>query len=83
MKKRAISGLVISLILITLTNTSNAVAKVFKNCSELNRVYPGGVARTGAINLGGKTKLIPKYDDALYNANQKSDRDQDGIACEK
>jgi hypothetical protein len=63
--------------------SSQAAAKIFKNCTELNKVYPGGVARPGAINVGGATKKEPKYDKALYNANKKSDRDKDGIACEK
>jgi hypothetical protein len=62
---------------------SNATTKVFKNCTELNKVYPGGVALPGAINSGGTTKKEPKYNKALYNANKKSDRDKDGIACEK
>jgi len=62
---------------------SQAAAKVFKNCTELNKVYPGGVALPGAVNAGGYTKKEPKYDKALYNANKKSDRDKDGIACEK
>ena len=62
---------------------AKAAAKVFKNCTELNKVYPGGVALPGAINSGGMTKKKPKYDKALYNANKKSDRDKDGIACEK
>jgi len=62
---------------------SQAAAKVFKNCTELNKVYPGGVALPGAVNSGGSTKKEPKYDKALYNANKKSDRDKDGIACEK
>jgi hypothetical protein len=63
--------------------SSQAAVKVFKNCTELNKVYPGGVAMPGAINSGGKTKKTPKYNKALYLANQKSDRDKDGIACEK
>ena len=63
--------------------SSHAAAKVVKNCTELNKVYPGGVALPGAINAGGATKKEPKYDKALYNANKKSDRDKDGIACEK
>jgi len=63
--------------------SSQAAAKVFKNCTELNKVYPGGVALPGAINSGGVTKKEPKYDKALYGANKKSDRDKDGIACEK
>ena len=63
--------------------TSQAAVKVFKNCTELNKVYPGGVALPGAVNSGGVTKKEPKYDKALFNANKKSDRDKDGIACEK
>ena len=62
---------------------SQAAAKVFKNCTELNKVYPGGVALPGAFNAGGETKLTPKFDKKLYEANKKSDRDKDGIACEK
>ena len=62
---------------------SNAATKKFKNCTELNKVYPGGVALPGAVNAGGATKKEPKYDKALYTANKKSDRDGDGIACEK
>ena len=65
------------------SSQAQAAAKVFKNCTELNKVYPGGVALPGAINSGGETKLIPKYNKALYLANKKSDRDKDGIACEK
>jgi hypothetical protein len=62
---------------------SHGAAKVFKNCTELNKVYPGGVALPGAVNSGGTTKKEPKYNKALYVANKKSDRDKDGIACEK
>jgi hypothetical protein len=68
---------------IAATPSSHAAAKVFKNCTELNKVYPGGVAMPGAINSGGVTKKTPKYNKALYLANKKSDRDKDGIACEK
>lgn len=82
MKLKIITVLVLALTLTSLPN-SWAAAKVFKNCTELNKVYPGGVALPGAVNSGGKTKKDPKYDKALYNANKKSDRDTDGIACEK
>ena len=80
--KRILIGLalVISLIFPT-TSSVNAAAKKFKNCTELNKVYPGGVALPGAVNAGGATKKEPKYDKALYTANKKSDRD--GIACER
>ena len=70
-------------LLIAFPSTSNAAAKKFKNCTELNKVYPGGVALPGAVNAGGATKKEPKYDKALYTANKKSDRDGDGIACER
>lgn len=63
--------------------TAAQASKVFKNCTELNKVYPGGVALPGAVNAGGMTKLTPKFDKKLYEANKKSDRDKDGIACEK
>ena len=70
-------------LVIGVSQTGNASAKKFKNCTELNKVYPGGVALPGAVNAGGATKKEPKYDKGLYTANKKSDRDGDGIACEK
>jgi hypothetical protein len=66
-----------------ISQSTYAAAKKFKNCTELNKVYPGGVALPGAVNKGGATKKEPKYDKALYTANKSSDRDKDGIACEK
>ena len=82
MKRIIIVGISLGLIF-GLVPSSQAAAKVFKNCTELNKVYPGGVALPGAVNSGGVTKKEPKYNKALYNANKKSDRDKDGIACEK
>ena len=81
--KRLISVSICLGLTFALVPTSQAAAKVFKNCTELNKVYPGGVALPGAVNAGGVTKKEPRYDKALYNANKKSDRDKDGIACEK
>lgn len=81
MKKVIVAALMFSF---SISGTSaHAAAKVFKNCTELNKVYPGGVALPGAVNAGGVTKLTPKFDKKLYEANKKSDRDKDGIACEK
>jgi hypothetical protein len=73
----------IVVLLVATPSTSFAAAKKFKNCTELNKVYPGGVALSGAVNAGGATKLTPKYNKKLYEANKASDRDKDGIACEK
>jgi hypothetical protein len=82
MKRRVVLLISLGLTLGFMPN-SQAAAKIFKNCTELNKVYPGGVALPGAVNSGGTTKKSPKYNKALYLANQKSDRDKDGIACEK
>lgn len=81
--RKALLVLATLLFTVGLLSPGYAAAKVFKNCTELNKVYPGGVALPGAVNAGGATKKEPKYDKALYNANKKSDRDKDGIACEK
>lgn len=56
----------------------------FANCKEVNKVYPGGVARSATVkNVGGKTKYKPFVSQAIYDANKKSDRDKDLIACER
>ncbi|QDY44855.1 Excalibur calcium-binding domain-containing protein [Planococcus glaciei] len=59
-------------------------AKTYKNCTEINKVYAGGIARSSKVkNKGGKTKYKPFVSQALYDANKKSDRDKDLIACER
>jgi len=71
---------------------ASAVDKVkYKNCTQLSKVYPGGVAKTGGSNMTkSKGKLVPAkskkialVDDELYNLNNKLDADKDGVACEK
>jgi hypothetical protein len=58
--------------------------KTYKNCTQLNKVYPHGVAKPGARD---RTSGVPvtgfTVDKKTYNLNTKSDRDKDGIACEK
>lgn len=62
----------------------NAAAKSYKNCTELNKDYKGGVAESASVkNKGGKTKYKPFVSKELYQANTKLDRDKDKIACEK
>lgn len=82
MKRLLVTSICVGLTF-TIVPTSQAAAKVFKNCTALNKIYPGGVALPGAVNSGGATKKSPKYSKALYLANKKSDRDKDGIACER
>jgi streptogramin lyase len=62
------------------------VTKAFKNCTDLNKKYPHGVGKKGAKDkVSGKTKPVTNFtqNTNLYNENKKSDRDKDGIACEK
>lgn len=63
---------------------TDAAAQKFANCKELNKVYAGGVAKDATVkNKGGKTKYTPFVSKEIYDANVKSDRDKDGIACER
>ncbi len=62
--------------------------QAFRNCADLNVVYPGGVARVGITGntVSGSLRpfgVRPHFDDALYEANRARDVDQDGIACKK
>ncbi|MEO5981828.1 MAG: excalibur calcium-binding domain-containing protein [Pedococcus sp.] len=60
--------------------------KAYKNCTELNKVYKHGVGRPGAKDkVGRRSKRVTNFtvSAATYKLNTKSDRDKDGIACEK
>lgn len=62
----------------------DAAPAKFKNCTELNKTYPGGVAKNAKVkNVGGKTKYKPFVSAEIYNSHTKMDRDKDGIACER
>ena len=70
------------------TATTATPIQVFRNCADLNAVYPGGVARVGVTGntVSGSLRpfgITPRFDDALYEANRARDGDTDGIACEK
>jgi hypothetical protein len=64
---------------------SAPMAKEFKNCTALNKKYPHGVGRSKSVRdqTSGTPVTNFKVSKALYKANSKSDRDKDGIACEK
>ncbi|WP_262174102.1 excalibur calcium-binding domain-containing protein [Saccharococcus sp. Marseille-Q5394] len=86
--KKILTGItVISLaflLFITPIDSANAAPAKFKNCTELNKTYPGGVAKDAKVrNVGGKTKFKPFVSAEIYKAHTKMDRDKDGIACEK
>ncbi|MBX0301958.1 excalibur calcium-binding domain-containing protein [Cryobacterium sp. 1639] len=60
----------------------------YKNCTALVAAYPHGVAKAGIkVNLANGTPRVlkgpPFFSTAVYTLNKKSDRDKDGIACER
>jgi uncharacterized membrane protein len=64
--------------------SSHAATKTYTNCTALNKAYPHGVGRQGARdNTSGTPVTNFKVSTSLYAANRRSDRDGDGIACEK
>ncbi len=63
---------------------SHGAAKTYKNCTALNKDYAHGVGRKGARDKTSGTPVTSfKVSNSLYAANRHSDRDGDGIACEK
>jgi hypothetical protein len=66
------------------TAAPSLAATKFKNCTALNKAYPHGVGRKGARDKTSGTPVTNfKVSNSLYTANRGSDRDGDGIACEK
>ena len=83
-----IAGALIVFALVASANPAFAspisLERKFANCTELNKVYPGGVAKNSKVtNKGGKTEYTPAVKPAVYKKNVTKDRDKDGIACEK
>ncbi|GGF55700.1 hypothetical protein GCM10011519_32040 [Marmoricola endophyticus] len=86
LKKMLVVGATAGLLLAGTAHSADAAPKAreFKNCTQLNKTYHHGVGRPGAHDhTSGKPVTTFKRSAALYKANKKSDRDKDGIACEK
>jgi hypothetical protein len=68
----------------TASSAEAAPPKKYKNCTQLNKVYPHGVGKPGAKDKTSGTPVKNfKANAKLYTLNKHSDRDKDGIACEK
>lgn len=82
------SAIAIALLTISFTATPASGTpliheKKFSNCTALNKVYPGGVAKSAKwVNKGGVIKNKPTVNTKVYAENSSKDRDKDGIACE-
>jgi len=61
-----------------------AFSATFKNCSQVNVLYPFGVAKsvTAAKKQKGYPVNNPYISASLYKSIAKMDRDKDGVACE-
>ena len=81
MRKVIVGTIITSLLLFALPSGVSAqyTSKAFKNCTELRKKYQYGVAKD-AKSAGSSGALVNA---AIYKQNIKSDRDKDGIACEK
>ena len=75
-------------LILTAQNSYAIPEKKFKNCTELNKVYAGGISekltstnknKAGVLQV---SKNIPKVSSKIYKENKGLDRDKDGIACE-
>lgn len=67
------------------TTTLGLTSCEFKNCAEMNKSYPHGVGKPGAVDRTSGTRRVTTFhrDAQLYELNKSLDRDKDGIACEK
>ena len=79
----ALAGIIFSSSVSPAQATQAMYQKKFSNCAALNKVYPGGVAKSASwVNKGGEIKNKPVVNAKVYNENSSRDRDKDGIACE-
>jgi len=82
--RRMLVAATTTMLLVGTAAPSFAAATTYKNCTALNKAYPHGVGRKGARDKTSGTPVTNfKASNSLYAANSGSDRDRDGIACEK
>ena len=65
--------------------TTSVSAQSFKNCTEVRKVYPMGVAKSLVAAKRQKNYPVnnPFISASVYASLVKLDRDKDGTACEK
>ena len=84
MKKLLVAAATVAVVAVPLQAVRAEAVTDFANCTALNKVYPHGV---GLKNAHDHTSGTPVTNFArkplVYKANKESDRDKDGIACEK
>lgn len=85
MKRIAVATIVIAMIGIAPAASATQPAAKFANCTALQKIYPGGVAKSKAAAAAAikDGMRAPKVSAALYSENSSKDRDKDGVACER
>jgi len=80
MRKIAVSLALLPIML----SAAPVYAQTFKNCTEVRKVYPMGVAKSLAAAKKQKNYPVnnPLVSATIYKTIQKMDRDKDGTACE-
>lgn len=58
-------------------------AKTYKTCKLMNKVLPGGIAKTLKAAKSNTTKHPPFISSSGYIKNFRLDHDKDGVVCEK
>ena len=82
--KKIIAGFAVAILCAGISSPVQAVKiKKFKNCTAMNKVYPHGVAKKGYSETASGLTGEPFVNTKLYKKNASSDRDKDGVACEK
>ncbi len=79
------TGMTLALGAVTMASSAEAVTpKKYQNCTKLNKDYAHGVGKPGARDKTSGTPVTSfKVSKKVYVLNRVSDRDKDGIACEK
>ena len=80
-RTHVVSLFIVALVFVTTpvsASASTSPSRLFKNCSDLKKTYPSGVA-LNRISIGN---MIVDIRPLVYKANIRLDIDKDGIACE-
>lgn len=80
------TAVLIAAVVPSMATAADVAARNYQNCTALNRDFPHGVGKPGAVDhVSGSTQPVRNYhvSRTLYNANSGKDRDHDKIACEK
>lgn len=81
MKRLSAIALIPLMLTVSISTVASAgqPSKTYRNCTELRKTFPHGVAKSA--RTAGTTGA--KVNAEVYAENVKSDRDKDGVACER